>query len=113
MTVIVTFADTALTTVNVAEAVAVPPAPVQERLYASLPVAAGVTLSLPLVALSALPLSVQDVALVLDHVRVAELPSVIDLGLTDSVAVGAAAALTVTVALAGALVPPTPVQVSV
>jgi hypothetical protein len=87
--------EAAAVTVSVAEAVAVPPAPVQERLYTSLPVAVGVTVSLPLVELSALPFSVHDVALVLDHVTVAELPSVIDVGLTETVAVGFGAAVTV------------------
>jgi hypothetical protein len=82
---------------------------VHERLYVSTPVAVGVTVSLPLVEPSALPLSVHDVALVLDHVTVAELPSVIDVGLTEIVAVGAAAAVTVSVAEAVA-VPPAPVQ---
>jgi hypothetical protein len=40
-------------------------------------------------------LSVHDVALVLDHVTVAELPSGIDVGLTETVAVGFGAAVTV------------------
>jgi hypothetical protein len=85
----------AAVTVNVADAVAVPPAPVHERLYVSLPAAVGVTDSLPLVELSAVPLSVHDVALVLDQVTVAELPRVIDVGLTETVAVGATAVVTV------------------
>jgi hypothetical protein len=59
------------------------------------------------------PPAVQDVAFVLDQVRVELLPDEIDVGLADSVTVGAGAAETVTVALADALVPPAPVQVSV
>jgi hypothetical protein len=41
------------------------------------------------------PLSVHDVALVLDQVTVAELPRVIEVGLTETVAVGATAVVTV------------------
>jgi hypothetical protein len=57
------------------------------------------------------PLAVQEVAFVLDQVRVELLPEAIVVGLAVSVAVGAGAI--VTMALAGAVVPPAPVQVSV
>ncbi len=69
-------------------------------------------LLLPLVALSALPFSAHDVALVLDHFTVAELPSGIDVGMTETVAVGFASAVTVNVAEAIA-VPPAPEHLSV
>ena len=76
-------------------------------------VAAGETLSVPLVASAPLqpPLAVQELALVLDQVSIEEPPEAIEVGLAERVAVGAGS--TVTVALAGALVPPVPVQVSV
>lgn len=57
------------------------------------------------------PLAVQEVALVLDHVRVELLPDAMVVGLADRVTVGAGTAVTVTVALAGDVVPPVPVQV--
>ena len=68
---------------------------------------------MPLVASAPLqaPLAVQEVAFVLDHVRIEVLPEAIVAGLAESAAVGAGA--TVTVALTGAVVPPAPVQVSV
>jgi len=76
-------------------------------------VAAGETLSVPLVAFvpDQPPLAVQEVASVLDQVSIKEPPGAIAVGLAERVAVGAES--TVTVALAGALVPPVPVQVSV
>jgi hypothetical protein len=54
---------------------------------------------------------VQEVAFVLDQVRVELPPEEMVVGLADSVTVGAGA--TVTVVLAGDVVPPAPVQVSV
>ncbi len=75
----------------------------------------GLTLFVPLVASVPVqpPLAVQEVALVLDQVNVELLPDAMVVGLADKVTVGAgAAAVTVTVALAGAVVPPAPVQVS-
>jgi hypothetical protein len=73
----------------------------------------GLTLFVPLVV--SVPvhpsLAAQDVALVLDHVNVELTPDAIVVGFAVSVAVGVGA--TVTVAPAGVLVPPTPVQVSV
>jgi hypothetical protein len=76
-------------------------------------VAAGETLCVPLVAFEPdqPPLAVQEAALVLDQVSVEEPPESMVVGLAERVAVGAGS--TVTVALAGALVPPVPVQVSV
>jgi hypothetical protein len=54
---------------------------------------------------------VQEVAFVLDHVRVELLPEAIVVKLAESVTVGTGA--TVTMTLAGEVVPPAPVQVSV
>jgi hypothetical protein len=54
---------------------------------------------------------VQEIAFVLDQVRVELLPEAIVIGLAVNVTVGAGAI--VTVALAGAVVPPAPVQVNV
>ena len=73
----------------------------------------GVTSSVPLVAASPVqpPVAVHEVALVLDQVNIELAPDAIVVGLAVSVTVGVGA--TVTVALAGVLVPPTPVQVSV
>jgi len=63
-------------------------------------VAAGVTLSVPLIASAPVqpPLAVQDVAFVLDQVRVELPPEEMVVGLADSVTVGAAG-FTVTVAV--------------
>jgi len=70
--------------------------------------------NVPLVASDPLqpPLAVQEVALVLDQVRVELLPDAIVTGLADKLTVGAGVAETVTVALAEPD-PPDPVQVSV
>jgi hypothetical protein len=78
-------------------------------------VAAGETLSVPLVASAPdhPPLAVQELALVLDQVSVEEPPEAIVVGLAERVAVGFMPVVTVTLALVGALVPPAPVQVSV
>jgi hypothetical protein len=80
----------------------------------SLPTAVGVSVAVPLVASVPLqaPLAVHDVALVDDHVSVALEPRMIGLGDTAIVTVGAAGALTVSVAEALPL-PPLPVQVKV
>jgi hypothetical protein len=76
-------------------------------------VVAGVTLSVPLMASAPVqpPLAVQDAAFVLDQVRVELPPEETVVGLADSVTVGAGT--TVTVVLAGEVVPPAPVQASV
>jgi hypothetical protein len=58
------------------------------------------------------PLAVHEVALVEDHVTVTLCPTVIVVGLADSVTVAAGAVLTVTAAEACPL-PPAPVQVNV
>jgi hypothetical protein len=73
----------------------------------------GLTLCVPLMASVPVqpPPAVQEVAFVLDQVRVELLPEAIVVGLAVSVAVGADAI--VTLALTGAVVPPAPVQVSV
>ncbi len=73
----------------------------------------GLTLCVPLTASvpDHPPLAVQEVALVLDQVRIELLPEAIVVGLAVSVAVGAGAI--VTVALTGAVVPPAPEQVNV
>jgi len=72
-----------------------------------------VTLSVPLMASAPVqpPLAVQDAAFVLDQVRVELPPEETVVGLADSVTVGAGT--TVTVVLAGEVVPPAPVQASV
>jgi hypothetical protein len=74
----------------------------------------GETLCVPLVASVPVqpPLAMQEVAFVLDHINIKLLPEAMFVGLAVSVAVGTAA-VTVTVALEGVLVPPTPVQVNV
>jgi len=73
----------------------------------------GETLNEPLVAFvpDQPPLAVQELALLLDQVSSEEPPEAMVVGLAERVAV--AAGSTVTVALAGALVPSVPVQVSV
>jgi hypothetical protein len=73
----------------------------------------GLTLFVPLTASAPLqpPLAVHSVAFVLDQVSVELPPEAIVVGLAVNVTVGAGA--TVTVALAGALVPPAPVQINV
>ena len=78
-------------------------------------VAAGETLCVPLVAFEPLqpPLAVQEVVFVLDQVSVDEPLGAIIAGLAERVAVGVVPEVTVTVALAGSLVPPGPVQMSV
>jgi hypothetical protein len=98
--------------VRVAVPLPVPPAPVQLKAYCEEPAAPGVTVAVPLVAFVPLhaPLAVHDVAFVLDHVSVEDWPSAIDVGLSETVTVGAGG-LTVSVA-AAALVPPRPVQLS-
>jgi hypothetical protein len=78
-------------------------------------VAVGETTSVPLVASAPVqpPLAVHDVAFVLDHVNVEVAPEAMLVGFAVSVTVGGADELTVTVAEAGADVPPVPLQVSV
>jgi hypothetical protein len=75
----------------------------------------GETLCVPLVAFVPVqpPLAVQEVAFVLDHVNIELAPDAMVVGFADNVTVGAEEAVTVTVAPAGALVPPVPVQVNV
>ena len=77
--------------------------------------AVGETLSVPLVAFvpDQPPLAVQEVVFVLDQVSVDEPLGAIIAGLAERVAVGVVPEVTVTVALAGAPLPPVPVQVSV
>jgi hypothetical protein len=99
-------------TVNVAAPLPVPPAPVQLNEYCGEPVAVGVTVAVPLVAFVPVhaPLAVHDVAFVLDHVSVEDWPSAIDVGLSETVAVGTGV---VTVSVAAPLpVPPPPVQLN-
>lgn len=110
-----------LTTVNglavkVADALALPPAPVHVRVNTSEPAIVGVSLAMPDTASSPLhaPLAVHALAFVDDQVRAADVPTVTDVGLTVIITVGAGVtgARTVKVAAACAL-PPEPVQVSV
>ena len=79
---------TALVTVTVTDCDALPPLPVQERLYVA--VAEGVAFSLPLVDLFPLqpPLAVHDDVLVEDQVSVVDCPAVIDDGVAESETVG-------------------------
>jgi len=111
--------DKAVTTVaawtcSMAAAVAPAPAvPEQVSLYMEVPGDVGVTVTLPFDACVPLqaPLAVHEVALVEDQLNLALCPTVIEVGLTDNVTVGAAAALTVSTPDALAL-PPAPVHVS-
>jgi hypothetical protein len=100
--------------VKAADALALPPAPVQLSVNISSPAAAGVSLIEPDTASLPLhpPLAVHAVALVDDQVSVAEVPTVTDVGFTAMVTVGAGGAVAVSVADALAL-PPAPVQVRV
>lgn len=86
-------------------------APVQVSTYEGVPAALGVTVALPPVACAPLhpPLAVQAFAFVEDQVSVALCPTVIEVGLTESVTVGAATTVRTAVALA---LPPAPVQAS-
>ena len=80
-------------TVTVADWVALPPVPVQARVYVVATV--GETGCVPETAFVPVhpPLAVHEVALVEDQVRVEELPCVIEAGLADSVMVGIGAIL--------------------
>jgi hypothetical protein len=89
--------------------------PEQANMYVADPAALGVTTMVPLVACVPVhaPLAVQEVALVEDQVSVALCPTMIEVGLTVRVTVGAGVAA-VTVKAADALaLPPAPVQVRV
>jgi hypothetical protein len=103
-------------TVRLADALAEPPAPVQVSVKLVVPADVIVPVAaVPLVALVPLqpPDALQDVALVEDQVRVADLPVVVEVGLTLNATVGGGVA-GLTVRRAEALaVPPAPVQVSV
>jgi len=72
-----------------------------------------VTVAVPLTALLPVhePLAVHAVAFVEDHVRLAVLPSTIEVGATAIATVGAGTAVTMSAAVAWAL-PPAPLQVS-
>jgi hypothetical protein len=85
--------------------------PLQVSVYVV--VVVGETPSVPLVASAPVqpPEAVHEVAFVLDHVNVELAPEAIVVGFAVSVTVGAGD--TVTVAEAGADVPPVPLQVSV
>jgi hypothetical protein len=87
-----------------------PPAPVQVIKYVVLMAMAAIV-CVPVADFAPLqpPAAAQAVAFDELHVSVAALPAVTSSGLAESVMVGAGATLTVT--LAGALVPPAPVQV--
>jgi hypothetical protein len=67
--------------------------PVHVRVYVTEPDVVGVTAWEPVAAWLPLqaPLAVQEAAWVLDHVRVADWPAVIEVGLTDRVTVGVGA----------------------
>jgi len=100
--------------VTVTDAEAIPPAPVHERLKVDVAGKGPVDSDPPVARLPLhAPDAVQPVALVDDHVSVADPPTVTDVGLavSDTVGGGGGAAVTVTVVDALAL-PPGPEQVS-
>jgi hypothetical protein len=101
-------------TVRIVEELPLPPAPEHVSVYVSAPVAAGLTVWLPLSCSLPLqaPLAVQDVAPADDQLKVALLPRMMLAGLTVRFTVGAAGALTVRIVEALVL-PPAPVQVRV
>jgi hypothetical protein len=107
-------------TVTDTDAEIVPPAPVQPNVYVCVPVVPGVADCDPLVAFAPVQSlsageddAVHDVALVLDHVKVADCPRVIGVvGATVSVTVGAGDPFTVTLTDCIAL-PPAPAQLNV
>jgi hypothetical protein len=77
-------------TASTAEALALPPGPVQVSMYVSVPATLGETVRLPDVACVPLhaPLAMQELALLLDQVSVALLPTAIEEGFTPIVTVG-------------------------
>ena len=89
-TEIVTVGAAGALTVSVAEALPLPPLPVQVKVYVSEPAAEGVSVAVPLVASVPLqaPLAVHEVAFVDDQVRVALAPRVMELEFSDKVTVG-------------------------
>jgi hypothetical protein len=104
---------TGCVTVTVADCAALPPVPVQVRVYVAFAVSAPVD-CVPVTALAPdhAPEAVHEVALVEDHVSVEEPPLLIVLGLAPKLTVAEGLPLTVTVADCAAL-PPEPVQVTV
>jgi hypothetical protein len=116
LTAMVTVGAGGAVAVNVADALALPPAPVQVRVNTCEPAAVGFSLAVPDTAWVPVhaPLAVHAVALVEDQVSVEASPTVTEVGSTAIVTVGAGvtAGVTVTVAVAEAL-PPGPVQVMV
>jgi hypothetical protein len=100
-------------TVTVADCAAVPPAPLQVKVYVAVALRAPVDWK-PLTALlpDQAPEAVHEVALVADQVKVALPPLVMALGPTLRLTLGAGGS-TVTVADCAALVPPGEVQVNV
>lgn len=101
----------AVVTETVADCVALPPLPVQLSVYVALADKAPVLCD-PLTPLTPDqdPAAVQPVALFADQVRVALLPFVTVLGLTEMVTVGTGC-VTETVTDCAALLPPLPLQV--
>lgn len=97
-------------TFTVTDLEVVPPLPVQARLYVTAPEVVGVTLCDPLTDLVPVhaPPAVQDVASVLVHDSVLELPRLMLVGFAVKVTVGAGS-LTVNV-VDPVVVPPLPVQ---
>jgi hypothetical protein len=84
------FGNGAASTVTLAEAVALPPAPVHASVYVAVPVAEGVSVADPLRASvpDHAPDAVHEVAFVELHVSAVELPSVMVAGDAAIVAVG-------------------------
>jgi uncharacterized protein (UPF0212 family) len=89
-TEIVTVGAAGAFTVSVAEALPLPPFPVQVSVYVSVPAAVGVSDCVPLVVCVPLhaPLAVHDVALVDDQVRVALVPRAMEVEFRAKVTVG-------------------------
>jgi hypothetical protein len=113
--VMVTVGAAGGTTVTVALAEVVPPAPVAAAVYVV--VAMGLTVCLPppawrVYALPSVPLTVTWPALAALTIKVDELPDAMEVGFAVMVTVGAAAGTTVTVAVAE-VVPPAPVAAAV
>jgi hypothetical protein len=89
-TEIVTVGAAGAPTATVADALALPPFPVQLSVYVAVPAVAGVSVAVPLVASLPLhaPLAVQEVEFVDDQVSVVLAPSVMLVGLAAMVTVG-------------------------
>ena len=100
-------------TVTVADCAALPPAPVQFRVYVAFAVSVPVDCE-PLMALAPdqAPAAVQAVAFVADQLKAELLPLTMELGLTARLTVGAGVGEVTETEAACVALPPVPVQVS-